>query len=583
MKYVLITVFLLISLFSCSNEQLKESLISGKINYDEGAPADSVYIGLYSLSAKNFLGKYIQLKETTKDSFSFTVQPGLYTLAVYSYEFEPFRKNIFIPDTSTHIKLEIELPRLSLPEKIDKVILCSGKGRGMNWRIEKPMHLKNNKWVFNDSSLLKKEDKYQFKVNGHLMIWNRMEKEYDVNYAMTTINSIYKGGEILFDPALYKKPKRSASSLCRGMKKEYDLKQLAEDLDAVDGEVKKVSKKLKNLPYEKADSLFKEITETYDHLAEKYGSPFDQLFIEKRIYSLGYSNPAFRELQKILIESKGDTSRVNKFYKSDKFKNYIEEYVELLKRLDPSSFLLSGRFVVSYLLPFQLLESSPLIQKELNLPQDYFAVQLMNFAEQTNSKQCAVNILYTLGFMYSRMPSQEAHKKAVFILEKLKNNYPDDKKVRSGSVDKALRGLKIDVDSKAPDFSLKTVSGDSLKLSQFRGKFVMLDFWGTWCAPCRREIPNLIKVYNKFSRDELIVVGLAKDKAASLAAYIKEKKIPYPNALVSEKIIKEYGVSAFPTTFLIGPEGIIIAKNLRGEDLAEKIKEKVNEYKNNKK
>ena len=578
MKNVLIAVSLLISLFSCSNEKLKESLISGKINYEDGAPSDSVYIGLYSLSAKKFLGKYIQLKETTKDSFLFTVQPGLYTLAVYSYEFEPFRKDIFIPDTSTHIDLEIDLPRLSIPEKIDEVILCAGKGRGMNWRIEKPMHLKNNKWVFNEDSLLRKNDKYQFKVNG-LMIWNRAEKEYDVNYAMTTINSIYNSGRIMFDPALYKKPKRTASSLCEGVKKKYDLKQLAEDLDALDKEVKKSAKKLKNAPYDKADVLYKEITARFDRLADKYGSPFDQLIIEKRIYSLEYSNPAFRELQKVLVESKGDTSRVNKFYKSDKFKNYIEEYVELFKRLDPSSFLLRGRFVISYLLPFQLLESSPLVQKELNLPKDYFAVELMNFAEQTNSKQCAVNILYTLGYMYSRMPSQEAHKKAVFILEKLKNNYPDDKNVKSGYVDKALRGLKIDVDAKAPEFSVKTVSGDSLKLSQFHGKFVMLDFWGTWCAPCKKEIPNLINVYNSFSRDKLIIVGLAKDNPASLSAYIKEKNIPYPNALVRDKILKEYGISAFPTTFLISPKGIIIAKNLRGEDLPEKIKEKIIEYK----
>ena len=582
MKYLLSAVIIISLVFSCSKKPQDGSMISGNIHYETGNAADTLYVGLYSLSAKDFLGKYKQLRKITDGKFSFNVDPGLYTLSVYAYRYEPFRKDIFIPDTSTHIKLDIDLPRLSLPARIDSVVLCAGKGHGMSWRIEKPLKFKNNLWVFDDPVQLKKGEKYQLKVNG-VMVWNLSEKKYHVNYASADFNSLYSGGNIVFDPSLYQRPKQSASGVCSGVEKKYDLKKLAEDLQALDEARKQTVRLMKTAPFEKADSLFGELTDKYDRLAEEYGNPFDQVIIENRIYPVELNNPVSRELQNLFLKHKNDTAVYNNFYRSETFKHYMAAYVTFLKRLDPASFLLKGRFVMSYLFPIQLLRTSEIIQKELNLPKDYFEKQLIKFGRQTNSKKCAVNILYTLGFLYSRMHSQKDHEKALSLLKRLKRNYPDDEKVKSGYVDKTIKGLEIDVESQAPDFAVRSIAGDSLKLSQFRGKFVLLDFWGAWCAPCVVEIPNLVKVYKAFSRSELEVIGLASDDPLKVSNFIKEKKIPYHNALADKHILSDYGISAFPTTFLIAPDGIIIAKNLRGEDLPEMIKEKIKAYRDKKK
>ena len=124
------------------------------------------------------------------------------------------------------------------------------------------------------------------------------------------------------------------------------------------------------------------------------------------------------------------------------------------------------------------------------------------------------------------------------------------------------------------------MAGDSLRLSDFRGKFVLLDFWATWCAPCLNELPHLRKLSQSFS-EKLQVIGLAHDHPRSLEDFLKEQehKILYPNGVSAPKIEKAYGIVAWPTTFLIAPNGKIIAKNLRGEKLGDLVAEKLTAYK----
>jgi len=112
-----------------------------------------------------------------------------------------------------------------------------------------------------------------------------------------------------------------------------------------------------------------------------------------------------------------------------------------------------------------------------------------------------------------------------------------------------------------------------------RGKFVMLDFWATWCGPCVREIPNLKKLHEAFSQSELIIVGLAHDNPMDLDDFVKENSIPYFTAISDPAIEKAYGIVAWPTTFLIDPSGKIIGKNLRGENLVDLIEHKLTQYK----
>jgi len=139
--------------------------------------------------------------------------------------------------------------------------------------------------------------------------------------------------------------------------------------------------------------------------------------------------------------------------------------------------------------------------------------------------------------------------------------------------DLILRNKNCAVGHEAPDFELATPNGEKVKLSSLRGKYVLVDFWASWCGPCRKEIPNIKKVYSEFKDRGLEVVGVSidhSDKAWKKA--LEEEKLDYlqlgdPKNMTS----KLYNFNGIPFIILISPEGIILDKGLRGEIIREKI------------
>ena len=108
-----------------------------------------------------------------------------------------------------------------------------------------------------------------------------------------------------------------------------------------------------------------------------------------------------------------------------------------------------------------------------------------------------------------------------------------------------------------------------------RGRYLLADFWASWCGPCRQEIPNLIALYEKYKDKEFLVLGVAvqDNPEASLKA-ISEMQIPYPQILNTQKIATDlYGIDAIPEIILFAPDGTIIARGLRGEVLEKKLTE----------
>ena len=117
----------------------------------------------------------------------------------------------------------------------------------------------------------------------------------------------------------------------------------------------------------------------------------------------------------------------------------------------------------------------------------------------------------------------------------------------------------------APDFSLTDINGETLKLSDYAGKVIILDFWATWCPPCRTEIPFFIELQEEYGKKELAVIGIAMDDESKVKSFAKEFKINYPVAAVegaqSRQISTAYGgVRGLPTTFVIDKEGLIQRK-----------------------
>lgn len=201
--------------------------------------------------------------------------------------------------------------------------------------------------------------------------------------------------------------------------------------------------------------------------------------------------------------------------------------------------------------------------------------------------------LLTLGLAYDKVSK---HDKADEVYRKLVNNskyngsklteaaqqlLEADKTDRKG----ALQGLSDSSNSPnfvgqpALDFQVKDLDGKPLSLEKLKGQVVLLDFWATWCPPCKAEMPNVKRTYQKYKNQKFEIIGISLDSGkAPLEDYIEKEGITWPQYYDnSRQVSNMYQVRAIPSTFLIDADGIIRQTNLRGSALETAVAELVRE------
>ncbi len=139
---------------------------------------------------------------------------------------------------------------------------------------------------------------------------------------------------------------------------------------------------------------------------------------------------------------------------------------------------------------------------------------------------------------------------------------------------------KTAVGSYAMDFTQNDTSGNPVSLSSFKGKYVLVDFWASWCGPCRAENPNVVKAFNQYKDKNFTVLGVSLDRPNARDKWLKaihDDNLTWTQVsdlkYWDNEVAKQYGIRAIPQNLLIDPQGKIIAKNLSGEDLNEKLGE----------
>ena len=298
-------------------------------------------------------------------------------------------------------------------------------------------------------------------------------------------------------------------------------------------------------------------------------------------YELAVDTPTFYELNLF-----GQRSVRLALYKEDVSVSYDFS--------DPSSLVIEGSQDTKEMLKIEKLMES--YQVEVNkLNEAYYEAMSKNDAEaikgiQTQAMELEANQAEKVKEMITSMGDSFAPLAAVGLLNpkndfpfidelvaKLNDNYPGTISILQ--MKQQLDEMRVlSVGQPAPEIELPSPDGTLVKLSDLRGKYVLIDFWAAWCKPCRQENPNVVRLYNEYKDKGFEVFGVSLDRtkedwvkaiADDQLTWTQVSDLKYFNSAAAEL----YQIQAIPATYMIDPDGKIIAKDLRGPSLENKLAE----------
>jgi peroxiredoxin len=555
----ILTLFVLLHCFSSKGAQL---IVNLKAPKEVKGSEYGLCISNYSI--RNTYGDQFETIYKSKNGkFNITLDPGRYMIAMVYPCAEPLYYHIYLSEKSSTVEFNIELDRLCLNQKLDSVTLIGDhNGWSNNNRIRFKYNDSKKYWYVPNSEIPKNLTSFKFLLNGGQGCYLQ---NFPIDSLGTWVipSNLYTKSkkDIIFNPADYKqgKPQPKISGT-------YDtiFNALAE----------KIQDLYINTYYKASDVSTKEGLENYK---KQYAHAMDELYkiIDKTPNNIKWATinaqAEFYRLSTMgarFFASKTKNSKLqSSIYKSNE---YIEQCRNIAKLYQNAEFnnLTLCTSDINELWNIESDLNSFALNDELNIPYGYFKQKLVDALKTIDNQNLCAEIIWNKASSL-RYNNPE---KAIVLYNQILEKYPNSNYSKKGTIKKMIVGLKVKEGALAPDFTVKTVSGNDITLSALKGKYVFIDFWGTWCAPCRQEIPNVKKLSETYPADKLVVMGIAQDNTEAVKKYIAENGIKYENAVPTPDVFDSYGVNSYPTTFLISPDGIILAKNLRGE-LVDQMKE----------
>ncbi|MBN2070829.1 MAG: redoxin domain-containing protein [Candidatus Krumholzibacteriota bacterium] len=198
------------------------------------------------------------------------------------------------------------------------------------------------------------------------------------------------------------------------------------------------------------------------------------------------------------------------------------------------------------------------------------------FEKQPVEEGVARQILATAYMSMNKFDEAEEQLKA--IIDPASGADPRTKQMANATLPKMEILRKLKIGNKAIDFSVTAADGKKLDLQQYRGKVVLIDFWASWCAPCRAEMPTVKKVYSENKGKGFDIIGISMDDSREkFDSYVKEQQIEWRQVFDGKgwqaELGLKYAVGSIPSTFLVDRAGVIRYKNLRGNELGEAVAE----------
>lgn len=313
---------------------------------------------------------------------------------------------------------------------------------------------------------------------------------------------------------------------------------------------------------------------------------------QEAVYNLRLQNDAppfatiINDASKITVDA--DFNKQFDFYNvsGSKDSKAIQDYLSKISEMQRDKFSLA--FQVDSI---SKNNGDPALAESLNVKQKQIAKDLKTYTQQTVQQAEKAPFAFFVLATYQGWASNPNYKMIGFssqelvgLLNEMVNKFPgrtDIAGVRNSVESQIPKTLWVGKD--APEISLPDTEGRTVRLSSFRGKYVLVDFWASWCGPCRRENPNVVEAYNQFRNKNFTILGVSLDRPGQKEAWMKaivDDKLNWTHVsdlkYWQSEVVPVYQVGSIPFNVLVDPAGKVIAENLRGYALEQKLQEVLN-------